>query len=309
MRRHLDTRRGRINYPSFFPVTTFGGSYPLDEIVRPYLERFAPAIMVSHFYAKKMKDAATVPVFIDSGGFASLFEGAEVIDAGEMAVIKTKDKTTLHPGEILEFQQNKAEIGATLDFVIPPNINEKEAIRRQDLGIKNAVWAIKRRKSEKLRLFASIQAWDKASAERIMNKLMSYPFDGFALGGMVPRRGNPDLVLEIVSAIREAEALRPLHVFGIGQPRFVKELFNAGVDSVDSSSFVQYAADKRYLDPVSNGYIKISEIRDPAARCGCRVCANFPEDYFMLSGEINTLALTLHNLAAFNTLVGYSKTI
>ena len=302
MRRHLETAKGRINFPAFFPVTTFGGSYPLDEIVRPYLDRFAPAIMVSHFYAQKMKAPVTMPVFIDSGGFASLFEGAEINDQGEVAVIRTKDKTVLHPAEILEFQQKRAEIGATLDFIIPPNISEKESVRRQDLTIKNAAWAITRRKSNNFRLYASIQAWDAASAERIMNKLVNYPFDGFALGGMVPRAGKPESIIEIVSAIREIEMRRPLHVFGIGQPTLLRRLFEIGVDSVDSSSFVQYAADRKFFQIIDGTYIKSENTA--ASPCNCKICHTLTLEYFTLRGEINTAALALHNLSALNTFLG-----
>ena len=51
----LETSKGRVHFPAFFPVTTFGDKFPLDNLVRPYLDRFAQALMASHFYAKKMK--------------------------------------------------------------------------------------------------------------------------------------------------------------------------------------------------------------------------------------------------------------
>jgi len=51
------------------------------------------------------------------------------------------------------------------------------------------------------------------------------------------------LVLAIVEAVREEIGDLPLHVFGLGKPAMVKELYRVGVDSVDSSSYVKYAAD------------------------------------------------------------------
>src|SRR5271166_1406926 len=38
---------------------------------------------------------------------------------------------------------------------------------------------------------------------------------------------------------------RPLHVFGLGKPELVTELYHRGVDSVDSSSYVQLAVEGR----------------------------------------------------------------
>jgi helicase len=38
---------------------------------------------------------------------------------------------------------------------------------------------------------------------------------------------------------------RPLHVFGLGKPETTAKLFEMGVDSVDSSSYVRLAADGR----------------------------------------------------------------
>lgn len=38
---------------------------------------------------------------------------------------------------------------------------------------------------------------------------------------------------------------RPLHVFGIGKPELIARLFQLGVDSVDSSSYVRLAAEGR----------------------------------------------------------------
>ena len=42
--RALNTRRGAIPLPAYVPVTTFGGRYPLDDLVRPYLPRLADAM-------------------------------------------------------------------------------------------------------------------------------------------------------------------------------------------------------------------------------------------------------------------------
>lgn len=298
--RTLSTAHGEVAFPCFMPVTTFGGKYPLDEVIRPYLKRFAPALMASHYYAQSMKkaDRPEHPLFIDSGGFASLFEGAAIEEHGELACIRTRDGTVLHPGEVLSFQEEWADIGATLDFLISPTMTEEEAKRRQALTVKNALWAVRHRESRDLRLFASMQAWDGESARRIMRELAEYDFDGFALGGMVPRVKTPKVIFEVVEAIRSVEANRPLHVFGIGNARLVRALFERGVDSVDSSSFLQNAVKRRYLHPERGEFVELGEIGRVGDVCSCRVCQTFDVDYLRLEGELNNFALALHNVAA-----------
>lgn len=69
--RQLVTRSGTIKLPTYVPVTTFGGKYPLDDLVRPYLPRLASAAMVSWHYAKQMERKIPMPLFVDSGGFAA----------------------------------------------------------------------------------------------------------------------------------------------------------------------------------------------------------------------------------------------
>jgi helicase len=75
--------------------------------------------------------------------------------------------------------------------------------------------------------------------------LAQHPFDGFAIGGLVPRARDWELVASIVGAVRGVIADRPLHVFGLGNPTTTTKLFQMGVDSVDSSSYVKLAADGR----------------------------------------------------------------
>ncbi len=296
----LATMHGEIAFPCFMPVTTFGGKYPLDEILRPYLPRFSPALMVSHFYAQDLEKAKRpqCPLFIDSGGFASLFEDAVIEDYSELACIRTKDGTELHPASVLSFQEEWADVGATLDFLISPTMTKAECRRRQDLTIKNAVWTVRHRTNRNMRLFASLQAWDGDSARQIMRELVEHDFDGWALGGMVPRAREPRVIFEIVEAIRRIDSTRPLHVFGMGQPMIMRALFERGVDSTDSSSFLQQTVNKRYLHPQREEYVALEEVGRPSDVCPCRVCQTFDLEYLQLEGELNNLALALHNMAA-----------
>jgi helicase len=294
--RALETTHGTIQFPTFMPVTTFGGKYPLDDLLRPYLPRFSQCVMVSYYYAKQMKakERPKLPLFIDSGGFASLFKDSKAVADEDYVSIQTKDEEVISPAEVLAFQEKHADIGATLDFIITPSVEKDEAQQRQDWTIQNAKWAIENKKNDDLRLFASMQAWDTESANQIMEELRCLPFDGFALGGMVPRARNPDLIVEIVKALKKVEPTRPIHVFGIGNPRLISLVKEAGADSTDSSSFLRNTADKKFLDTES---LEWRPIEKAELTCNCPICRMHSMSFLRQPGEVNSLSLALHNLA------------
>jgi helicase len=246
--RSLKTPSGTLQFPAYVPVTTFGGKYPLDALIQPYLPRLSQAVMVSYYYAQQMKQRPRLPLMVDSGGFAMLFEGSELLDLDGLGVLQVRrgeDTEVLHPSDILDFQEKCADIAFTLDFPIPPGLELSESKRRQRYTICNAVWALQNRRRKEMNLYACIQAWDEKSAASCARTLAKHSFDGFAIGGLVPRARDWELVSSIVKAVRQEIGDRPLHVFGLGKPTTTTKLFEMGVDSVDSSSYVKLAADGR----------------------------------------------------------------
>ncbi len=249
--RQLPTRSGVITYPAYVPVTTFGKKYPLDDLVRPFLPRLAPAVMVSHFYARQAEERPALPVMVDSGGFVSLFERASVEEEGGLGVIRLQgleDEEILTPASVLTFQEEFADVAFTLDFPIPPSRAAEEGERRLRLTVANALWALDNRRRRDLPLFACVQGWDTESYLRCAKRYLDLGFDGIAIGGLVPRISVRELIADVVRSIRELFPVLPLHVFGLGQPGLVQHLFDLGVDSVDSSTYVKLAADGQTWD-------------------------------------------------------------
>ncbi len=249
--RQLLTRSGCITYPAYIPVTTFGKKYPLDDLVRPFLPRLAPAVMVSHHYAKQADERPPMPVLVDSGGFVSLFERASIEEQDGLGVIRLKgidEDETLTPSLVLAFQEDFADVAFTLDFPIPPGRASDEGERRLRLTVANAVWALENRRRRDLPLFACVQGWDTESYQRCARQLAGQGFDGVAIGGLIPRINDRKLISDVVKAVREIFPTEPLHVFGLGQPGLVHLLFDLGVDSVDSSAYVKLAADGQTWD-------------------------------------------------------------
>ena len=244
--RMLQTRAGTIHFPAYIPVTTFGNKYPLDNLIRPYLPRLSQAMMVSFHYARQINEAARLPLFVDSGGFASLFESSSVSAKKGLGVLQTNidgKKEKIHPSDVLELQELIADVAFTLDFPIPPGTDAKEAQKRQRLTIANAHWASANRRRKDLRLYAVVQAWDAESAAVCAKEYKNAGFDGIAIGGLVPHSRNMDIVISIVEAVKNEIGDLPLHVFGLGKPEIVETLFEMGVASIDSSSYVKMAAD------------------------------------------------------------------
>ena len=211
--RCIQTRRGTVHLPTFFPVTTFGDTYPLDRLIQPYLPRLASAILVSHYYAAHLDQAPNerpdLPLFIDSGGFALLLEGSEMVSVGGGSWgIRVGSDDVISPVGVLERHMAHAEIGATLDFPIPPALEDPaERTRRFSATLHNAEWALGNCRRRDLALFASLQCWDADSAAEAARAIAAMrfhgrEFDGIAIGGMVPRLKNPTYVQSVIEAVR-----------------------------------------------------------------------------------------------------------
>jgi len=245
----LETSHGRISFPAYIPVTTFGAKYPLDELIRPYLPRLASALMVSYHYAKQMKVRPDLPLLIDSGGFASLFQGARICKIGGVGILEIPQEgggiDTLTPGGVLAFQEANADVAFTLDFPIPPSMSARDAEERLDLTIANAYWALENRRSRTMKLYACLQGLDFDGYMACAQELAEGAFDGFAIGGLVPRVSDRKELYRIVEGVRKITEGKPLHVLGLGKPELIEHLYALGVQSVDSSSYVKLAADGR----------------------------------------------------------------
>ncbi len=258
MKKIITTPHGTIEFPTFMPVTTFGDKYPLDQLVQPYLKRMSSCLMVSHFYAQKMKKRPSMPIFIDSGGFSSFFEGSEILDYGEYATIKTKEGDEINPLSVLKFQEDLGDLGATLDFIILPHTDLTEAKRRQDLCIKNATFILNHRSNNSLVLYASLQCWDEESAIYCTKRYLELGFNAIGIGGMVPHSKNPEYIKKIVRAVRNTAPDCLIHVFGIGNPKLIPELIRCGADSFDSSSYVRHALETRSIEKANHSSLHTS---------------------------------------------------
>lgn len=246
----MNTRRGQIRLPAYIPVTTFGDRYPLDDLVRPYLPRLADGVMVSYHYACQMDESERLdlPLLLDSGGYALIRLDAKVTEKrglGQLVISRDEGPETIHPREVIDLQERIADVGFTLDFPIPPDVSKREAKKRRTLSVENARWALQNRRRHDLLLFASIQGWSPATYRASAEALSNEEFDGYGIGGLLAGGRSTGFARQVTEAVRDEIDDRALHVFGVGTPEVAEMLFEAGATSVDSSSYVQAAAQGR----------------------------------------------------------------
>jgi queuine/archaeosine tRNA-ribosyltransferase len=242
-------------------------------------------------------DDLNAPVFIDSGGF-KLMNSNTFGDAPEEGGTENEWGLYTDPKSILGLQVDfGADIIATLDYPIPPNLREEEKFDRMKRSIDSAVECLRlldnpaeladkfeENDRAAVRLQERIDAGDEPGVyvalhghdyetvnwyvgtfiERLAEADVDTQPDGFAIGSLVPLRSSVDVLVDIVQgakdAIPESRADEMgLHVFGIGGKQ-VSLLALLGVDSFDCSSHMQAAKFRKYLHPQTWENLQLEEL-------------------------------------------------
>lgn len=237
------------------------------------------------------------PVFIDSGGFKLMNSntfGAAPKEGGS----ENNWGIYTNPESILGLQLDfGGDIIATLDYPIPPKLNDEEKTDRMERSIESAVEClrllenpeqierdavvnedaldrlIERENDDQLPgVYIALHGHDYETInwyvanflDRIEDEDVSQSFEGFAIGSLVPLRSSVDVLVDIVQGARDAipEHLSEeiaLHVFGVGGKQ-VGLLSLLGADSFDCSSHMQTAMYKKYLIPDTWEHAKLDEM-------------------------------------------------
>lgn len=224
------------------PVITLCPDHRLDTVLVPYLCRLTRLLMLSYPYAARAEKLPSVPLMIDSGGFASIHPTSKIIPREGHFQLEV-DGQLLDPLEVLRFQERHAAIGFTLDFLIPPGLSEGERVRRFNATLQNAEFALRHHQNKGMELYASLQAWDAASAAEAASHYRHLGFTGIGIGGLVPHARKPAYIRSIVQAVKDAAPGVKLHAFGLGSPGNTELLLGLQVDSSDSSSYARNALD------------------------------------------------------------------
>ena len=230
----------------------------------------------------------TAPLFLDSGGFKLLYNAG--LDLSEYGIRKSTEAE-----DILAFQTDfSGDIIASLDYPIPPGLARSEAEERMQRSLQNAfrVAELLAERAKPIQTSganspylyicchgqsrADIQNYVAQVFERMKGVLPSF---GLAIGSLVPLRGFNDTevllrICGVLDAIPESERDRtPIHAFGISG-NLTPILAYLGVDSFDSTSYIQAARSLGYAHPVTHRKLKIMEL--DALDCTCHICRETP---------------------------------
>ncbi len=225
----------------------------------------------------------TNSIFLDSGGFKLLWN--QKIDLSAYGLSMSSHQSA---ASILNLQKDfGGDLIATLDYPLPPRLVKEEAIDRMKKSISNAVKTA--RLLEKISdydpfLFVAAHGQDRESMSWYVSEvfkrfkqqgLQSNPL-GLAIGSLVPLRGAHKYtrIVDIIRGLQEnipeeKKSQTPIHVFGV-TGSMIPILIYLGIDSFDSSSYVQETRSLCYLDPVTRHPIPILEMEE--LPCNCRIC-------------------------------------
>jgi len=238
----------------------------------------------------------TAPMFVDSGGYRLL----------RTPDLELQRYGLLQPGQeaesILRLQQAYgADIVATLDYPLPPNLDPFEAEQRIARSTANALTALrlvhgigKGFDGYSPFVYLACHGLNPGQIEAHVRSLFlevqaeGLPTDGLgiAIGSLVPLRSAgrvSDMVDLILGAIRGAPSdedglpIVPVHVFGVSGD-LIPLLVYLGVDSFDSSTYVQQSRTRSYYHPNMRRFVHLSYLRDKYQNldsiCSCPHCAD-----------------------------------
>jgi tRNA-guanine family transglycosylase len=288
--RELQTPSGELKTPTLFPVRNIGKRSTDNTPDYQSIPDLNTAMINSHSIytndsVKKEIESQSVHQIMD-------FDGVVFADSGGFDFRNNPELP--EPEEILKTQQQlEADIFATLDLPLLPEMSSSKKQERINKSIKFAERASEAKQGEAL-LYATIHGHDARTIQNSIQYLeKNGKFDGFALGGMVPLRSNYTKVIELVLAARKATE-KPLHVFGLGGLLYQLLLMYLGVDSFDSSAFIRCGSHRRYFVP-GFGDHNMSEFESiEHLPCSCPVCSEHTYSEVRASREL----VTKHNLWA-----------
>jgi len=290
-----------LRLPGFVPAVT--GTGPLDRMIWPHLPRVAPlGVLVSapSFFLVNHEPMPLPPrLWIDGGSFGVFAHGgawhANPDGTADLRLAYGDRTVEVTCGVLLALQQRHAAVGFTLDIPVPAGCDREEAGRRLRASVENARYAALHRGCCAFLLYGSLPLVDDPEATlAALDDLLSLPIDGIALGGVAGRRDAWDFCLDVVRRIRSRIGRLPLHVFGVGAFDRVRQIQEAGADTVDSSAPLRAALDGRLTgspglgmedpSPVERMHLALTNI----ARLSCAPLG-LESTAFLLGGRIARL--------------------
>lgn len=229
------------------------------------------------------------PIFLDSGGFKLMWrEGLDLDAYGiDLSVPISEARSISH----LQHELG-ADIIASLDYPIPPNLAPAEACKRMERSRRNAIRVARDLRDDRFDswhpfLYMPVHGLSPEDiayyVDRLFERIKSWNLEnepiGIAIGSLVPlrfSRTNQYKIIKIINAAVNAvpASLRgriPVHVFGV-TGTLIPFLSYCGVDTFDSSTYVKQAINLKYLDHKTRVGHSVLELAEEDFTCDCKIC-------------------------------------
>ncbi|MCU4751942.1 tRNA-guanine transglycosylase [Halobacteria archaeon AArc-curdl1] len=211
-------------------------------------------------------------IFADSGGYKILTQGG----------IQGRDfEKDIDQDKALDIQLALGpDIFVNLDHPIHPDDEFEDRIEKMKQTAVNARLFAERRDEIDGACYLTVHGYYEAMLERsfdLIEEELAEPipkvFDGVALGSLVPRKDNVEVLVEAVSDCKREMQQRgyedlPLHVLGISG-NAMPLLVALGADSFDSASYLHQAINGKYYVNLFES-VPVDEADFDA--CQCRIC-------------------------------------
>lgn len=286
----FQTKHGSVITPALMPVVN-----PHQMVLSPReLKKTGAQIIITNSYIihqdPRLKEIAQKkglhslldfdgPVMTDSGSFQSYLYGSRIDPVG-----------------IVEFQRDiGSDIGTIFDIISSPSASFATSQAEITETVKRAQKSILVKGDMMLAgtIQGSIYPSLRQKCAHTMGKL---DIDFHPIGGVVPlmeMQQYSDIARIIIASKKSLPPSRPVHLFGAGHPLILPLAVALGCDFFDSSAYIKYAKDERFL--FANCTKKLSEIEE--SPCSCSVCHRYsPQELREMETGERTRNIALHNL-------------
>jgi tRNA-guanine family transglycosylase len=224
-------------------------------------------------------------LFADSGGYKNLTQGG--LDGSDFEI-------DLNQARVFEMQkQLGGELIVNLDLPIEPDDTFDERCAKARETAKNANEFIEISKNYPAARYLTIHGYNYSMIDTFMTEIqevlgdidIASTFDGIALGSLVPKKDDRELLIDAVQGCRKVMSERgfgdlPLHVLGISNTA-IPLLAAVGADTFDSSSYIQAAINGKYYESL----LKTTRVDNADfTECDCPVCSS-PELRSRMNGD------------------------
>ena len=98
----------------------------------------------------------------------------------------------------------------------------------------------------------------------------------------------------------------PIHAFGVGNPSILPIIFSMGITSIDSSSYLKYALNMKYIHPLTLQVVELKQL-DEKLPCEYRICETYSKSELVSMLGTGKGLIALHNLYVYNRLANLFK--